>query len=254
MKKAKNKKQRTKNIKQGLKVPISEIFFSYQGEGIYVGQPQIFIRFSGCNLRCNYCDTVQSQMLNENQVFLTVGQIIEQIKQIAKKNLLISKNEIPITVSITGGEPLLYERFLKELLPKLKKLKCKIYLETNGIFYEAFKNINKWVDIVAMDIKLASDCGSDYWKEHKKFIELSNSKVFIKLVVTGNTTQEEVNKAVKLVQSINKEIPFIFQPVTPVNKCGLPQISKVNQWTNDASTKLDRVQVIAQMHKIWKIK
>lgn len=252
--KAVDKEQRTKNKVHLLKAPICEIFFSYQGEGLYVGQPQIFVRFSGCNLRCNYCDTPHSQKLSENQTYLTAEQIIKQIEQIARQNSLEVKDMLPVTVSITGGEPLLYDRFLIELLPELKKRGCTLYLETNGTLFEAFNRIQKWIDIVAADIKPASACGSNLWKEHRKFLDFAGSKAFVKLVLTEHTTSEEVFNAIDLVKSVNSDMPFIFQPATPIQGCLPAEKSKIFQWINNASKKLKRVQYVPQMHKLWGIK
>ncbi|MDD5613833.1 MAG: 7-carboxy-7-deazaguanine synthase QueE, partial [Candidatus Omnitrophica bacterium] len=77
-----------------LKAKISEIFYSVQGEGIYVGYPQIFIRFWGCNLKnCRYCDT-QSKYFKEYGI------------QDLKIEIELIKKDCH-SLSITGGEPLL---------------------------------------------------------------------------------------------------------------------------------------------------
>ncbi len=98
-------------------IKINEIFYSIQGETTYSGLPTVFVRTTGCNLRCTYCDTKYSYY--EGQ-FQTQEQILEEIK----------KHETPY-ICITGGEPLLQ----KEIFPfmtQLCDLGFKVSLETSG--------------------------------------------------------------------------------------------------------------------------
>ena len=125
-----------------MKALIKEIFSSIQGEGIYIGEPQVFVRFTGCNLNCKYCDTDFSDFGAKNYTSI---QFLEEISKY-----------IPQTVSLTGGEPLLNVPFLLEVLPQLKKTGKKIYLETNGTLFKELEKIIDYVDIVAMDIKIES--------------------------------------------------------------------------------------------------
>ncbi len=94
---------------------ISEIFSSIQGEGLYIGERQLFIRFCGCNLNCDFCDTDF-----EKKEFI---KIFDENENINKVNNPISPTELQkITeeflknphhlISLTGGEPLLYSDFL----------------------------------------------------------------------------------------------------------------------------------------------
>lgn len=93
--------------------PISEIFDSIQGEGSWLGLPVTFIRFSGCNLRCDWCDTKYSWDVTEKQ---SMESILTQIHQ--KR------------VVLTGGEPTIYS--LTTLIQALKNQKYIISIETNG--------------------------------------------------------------------------------------------------------------------------
>ena len=95
---------------------INEIFYSLQGEGFHAGTPAVFVRFSGCNLRCAFCDT-QHQ---EGQM-MSVQEIVEQVNKYPLAPLLV----------LTGGEPSLFidVAFVAELKQKTNKT---IAIETNG--------------------------------------------------------------------------------------------------------------------------
>lgn len=96
---------------------INEIFHSIQGESTYVGFPTVFVRTTGCHLRCTYCDTKYSyyegKLTEENQV-------IEKIREFGAPY-----------VCITGGEPLLQKSILP-LMSKLCDMNYKVSLETSG--------------------------------------------------------------------------------------------------------------------------
>ena len=109
---------------------IKEIFQSIQGEALYIGEKQIFIRFCGCNLSCKYCDT-DFKKDEEVKIFGLDKQLSNPVS--AEKLLEIIKNYDAKTISLTGGEPLLQTDFLREFLPLTNK---KIYLETNGTLPE----------------------------------------------------------------------------------------------------------------------
>lgn len=95
---------------------INEIFYSLQGEGFNTGTPSVFVRFSGCNLRCSFCDT-----RHETGKLTTAAEIANQIKQYPMAQLVV----------LTGGEPSLF--IDKEFVNYIKK-ECglPIAIETNG--------------------------------------------------------------------------------------------------------------------------
>ena len=89
---------------------VSEVFKSIQGEGLYQGVDQVFVRFFGCNLKCNFCDTELDYYKKK-----TTSELFNEINSFGDCHSL----------SITGGEPLLQIDFLKDLLKFLKKRKQK---------------------------------------------------------------------------------------------------------------------------------
>ena len=103
----------------------AEIFPSIQGEGLRQGNPTLFVRLTGCNLRCSFCDTRDAW--TEGKDF-TVDQVLEKIKKI--------KTRYPARwVCLTGGEPLLQD--IGELVKKLKAENFKVQVETNAIIYRS---------------------------------------------------------------------------------------------------------------------
>jgi organic radical activating enzyme len=95
---------------------INEIFYSLQGEGYYSGTPTIFVRFSGCNLRCTFCDTQ-----HQEGVMMSLQEIVDEVNKYPNAPLVV----------LTGGEPSMFidEAFVAELKQKTGK---KIAIETNG--------------------------------------------------------------------------------------------------------------------------
>lgn len=93
---------------------INEIFYSLQGEGFYTGVPSVFVRFSGCNLKCSFCDTQ-----HESGTLMSNEQILEYINQFPCNQVIL-----------TGGEPSLWiDQAFIEMLHTAGKYIC---IETNG--------------------------------------------------------------------------------------------------------------------------
>ena len=100
-----------------MSLKVNEIFYSIQGESSRAGCPSVFIRLSGCNLRCSYCDT---RYAYEDGKEMEIDQILEAVKEFDCH-----------LVEITGGEPLLQEE-TPSLISKLLDDGYTVMLETNG--------------------------------------------------------------------------------------------------------------------------
>lgn len=96
---------------------ISEIFHSLQGEGELTGVPSVFVRTSGCNLRCNWCDTPYASW-NPEGVPMRVDEIVDEVKKRPARHVVL-----------TGGEPMVANE-IRELAAALKRLHYHITIET----------------------------------------------------------------------------------------------------------------------------
>ena len=238
-----------------MKVPVTEIFFSYQGEGLFVGEPQIFLRFCGCNLFCDYCDTPAARCVKTGTYkLLSVKEIKYKIDKLYKKHKKAFDSCFKKgVVAVTGGEPLLYTDILKVLLPLLKK-KYIIYLETNGTLPGAYNKIKKYVDIVSMDVKYPSACRKHYWQEHEDFIKSAKKNVFVKAVMTNKTKYSEIKKSVDMIKKVSLNISLVLQPVSKLGTVSAPGKAKLKKWHLYCKRHLKNTFVIPQMHKVWNIK
>lgn len=93
---------------------INEIFYSLQGEGYYTGTPAVFLRMSGCNRQCSFCDTDHTAFTE-----MTADEIAEEVSRYPSRHLVI-----------TGGEPSL--QVDSDLLRAIKKHRFYVQIETNG--------------------------------------------------------------------------------------------------------------------------
>jgi len=103
-------------------VKIAEIFYSLQGEGVLLGVPSIFVRTSGCNLRCTWCDTPYTSWNPEGKE-ISVEQILPRIAGFDTKHIVI-----------TGGEPMIAPEIV-DLTLKLRESGFHITIETAGTVY-----------------------------------------------------------------------------------------------------------------------
>ncbi|MFA5392992.1 MAG: 7-carboxy-7-deazaguanine synthase QueE [Candidatus Ratteibacteria bacterium] len=226
---------------------INELFFSVQGEGVFIGYPQIFIRFAGCNLSCRYCDLPE----NLSGKKLTAPELVNRVLTVRKENGGIH------SVSLTGGEPLLQADFLTGFLPILKQKKIPVYLETNGTLPEELRKVGEYFAFIAMDLKIASATGqAALWRAHRYFLrecQHLSSQVFVKIVVTNNTDSGEINYAAKLVRTINPKTPLIIQPA--LNRNGRPEISgqKLASLFRSAFTILPTTRLIPPVHRFLRL-
>lgn len=199
-----------------------EIFSSIQGEGIYVGCRQIFLRFAGCNLKCAYCDTpgkatpsCRCEVIPGRKDFFLPNPLSSlQVAQVVEK----LNPAIHHSFSLTGGEPLLHHEFLRVLIPRLKEYLGKIYLETNGTLPQELNSVIHLIDFIAMDVKLPGVSRlPPLWEKHKEFLTIASQKqTFVKVVVDENTSLQELDRALQLIRE-GGEFPFVIQPVTLKN-------------------------------------
>ncbi|MDP3790761.1 MAG: 7-carboxy-7-deazaguanine synthase QueE [Candidatus Omnitrophota bacterium] len=219
-----------------------------QGEGIFAGSRQIFIRFKRCNMECGFCDTPNRPSGKE----YSPAQLVREVMTIDKKS------GPHHSISLTGGEPLIYAEFLRKLLPSLKEIGFKTYLETNGTLPDKLRQVIDFVDIVAMDFKLPSSTKDrSYWDEHLEFLKIASAKkVFVKAVVTPETKTADIERVVESIKKVNARIPLIIQPATPVKKVdkAVPE-DRLREFSDLALKRgVADSRVIPQIHKILGIK
>ena len=202
---------------------VTEIYKSVQGESTYIGLPCVFVRLTGCNLRCVWCDTTHAFHNGEN---LSIDQIVDQVKSYGI-NL----------VEITGGEPLLQ----KEVFPLMESLlinKFQVMLETSGSL--SIENVPVEV-IKIIDLKCpgSGEENKNYW-DNLNYLAPTDE---IKFVIADRIDYEWSWSVLKK-HGLAKKNHILFSPV--FEKLDLKELTK---WILEDNLPV-RLQV--QLHKhIW---
>ncbi len=201
---------------------VNEIFKSIQGEGIYIGTPMLFVRLTGCNLRCKWCDTKYAYTEGEE------WKLEDLLKKIEKKNME--------WVCITGGEPLIQdETYL--LVDALLRKGHKVLIETNGSV-DISKLPTEENLVVSLDIKTPSS-GMHNFNQFKNLDYLGPND-YVKFVIADETDFEY---AVKIINTRDIKTEIVFQPLWGTD------MEKLVMMVLDANL---NVRVLPQLHKmIW---
>lgn len=201
---------------------VIEIFRSLQGEGVLIGTPTVFVRFQGCNLRCEWCDTGYAR---EGGQEMSVEQILEKVEEFKTQ-----------FVCLTGGEPLLQRDSLKLMNKLLEKL-YHVTLETNGsIDLEDVPCAENM--LISMDIK----CPSSGMHEKMMFsnIELLSPADQLKFIVAD---KEDLKYAENILRQYEVKSTVVF---TPVGGLDLEPVA------NFVLSRKLNARVLPQLHKlIW---
>lgn len=171
---------------------VSEIFYSIQGEGPNLGSPAVFLRTSGCNLRCTWCDTPYALEFRQGKKMET-QKVVEQITSFTCKHLVM-----------TGGEPMIQQKGLKEVLQQLKGYFIEV--ETNGGFES---EIDEYIDQYNCSPKLKGSGNKDY-----ELKLLPNEKTWYKFVIDSESDLEETLGYIEHHRLPNKRIQLMPQGIT----------------------------------------
>ncbi|MGC9517862.1 MAG: 7-carboxy-7-deazaguanine synthase QueE [Methanomicrobiales archaeon] len=233
-----------------MKARINEIFSSIQGEGLLLGRRQVFVRFSGCNLDCNYCDTPLSRNPTLGNEY-SVDELYDSVNKLVTPDFH--------SVSLTGGEPLLQADFLRKFL---NEYDFSCLLETNGSLPSELSKISKLIEYASVDIKLPEHSSVDNWntlfeKEIKSLNILidEGANTYCKIVIFPTTKVDSVGLiASKISEEVSdtSKVPLVIQPLSPLNKW--ENIEKNLLKISENAGKYMDVLTIPQVHKILKVR
>jgi 7-carboxy-7-deazaguanine synthase len=181
-------------------LPINELFYSVQGEGRLAGVPTVFVRTSGCNLRCWFCDSYHTSW-EPTHDWLTVEEIVAEVEAY----------EGATHVVLTGGEPMIHEESVA-LLNRLGDAGYHTTVETNGTVYR-----DAHIDLASISPKLQSSTptpekdptGGGEWAERhdERRIDMDALTALVdeydsqlKFVVTGADDMPEIERLVERVR------------------------------------------------------
>jgi 7-carboxy-7-deazaguanine synthase len=133
---------------------IAEIFYSIQGEGSLVGVPSVFVRTSGCNLRCSWCDTPYTSWRPEGDDW-TIERILAAVESYPARHVVV-----------TGGEPMIAPQIV-ELTNALRARRLHITIETAGTVFAHVA-----CDLMSISPKLANSTPEGDWAERHERLRI----------------------------------------------------------------------------------
>ena len=173
-------------------LPINELFSSLQGEGKLAGVPSVFVRTSGCNLRCWFCDSYHTSW-EPTHAWMTVEEVLEEVQSYPNSEHVV----------VTGGEPMIHDE-IEPLVTGLAEADYHVTVETNGTIYRDLP-----IDLASISPKLATSTptsendpkGDGEWAERHenrridrealaKLVEAYDFQ--LKFVVTGSEDLPEI--------------------------------------------------------------
>lgn len=238
-----------------LRIRISEVFTSIEGEGIYIGTKTLFVRLAGCPLRCFYCDTPYALNISDGKYYS-----IEDAFNLIKSNL---NNKNVFKINFTGGEPLLQHLALYRLAELIKgELGLRTYLESSCFDANRFLYLLPLIDICKVEFKLsdANAVDSNHYSillsnalKCLRYAVNNDKATYIKVVVSNLSKREELEELAEMIfNEIKKEDikGFVLQPVHGINE---PRLEHMLSLYDAIYQYYEDVRIIPQVHKVMSI-
>ncbi len=254
--------------------PVLEVFASIQGEGAWVGEPQVFLRLRGCPMRCTWCDTPGSWKLSpadRARIAAARGARHEEAWASPFQAACWIAEAEPAgarTISITGGEPLLWPDFLLALAKMVGER--PLHLETAGGHPDTLARVIDAFRHVSLDLKLAADLeppvelqpgdgavaerapvDADDWRAaRRRSLELVRGRdACAKVVVRGGRPAQDYEPLFEDLLRVAPEVPLYLQPVTPMHGVVAPTADELCEVVETARDLDLGVRVVPQVHR-----
>jgi len=241
--------------------PVLEVFASYQGEGLFVGQPQTFLRLAGCPLRCRYCDTPHSWALPGEDAADTWLSPFGAMLRVAEVEHASCR-----PIAVTGGEPLLWPAFLVGL--RAVAGDRPLHLETAGHDLAALEHVLDSFDHISLDLKLPGDLlppavavfpshalpttASDWDALRARQLDLLSrceSSACVKLVVTPGTRPQDFDGLLGDLARLAPDLPLFVAPASPREGQDLGDLASLDGVVAAALEAGLEPRVLPQMHR-----
>jgi 7-carboxy-7-deazaguanine synthase len=239
---------------------VSELFVSFQGEGLHAGRRHLFVRLGGCPLRCRYCDTPESLVPVATCRVLGPDGVEERANPLGPVDLdcivgaLVAQAPPLHAIAVTGGEPLLQADFLAAWLA-LRTTTLPVLLETAGIMPARLRQVLPWVAIASLDLKCPSNTGERArWDEHEACLRAvveAGRELYVKMPVDDTTAGDEVERGARLVASIAPDAPLFLTPLTEPDSPRLAVGGAALDRFHALASRVHRdVRILPQLHKV----
>ena len=248
------------------RAPLIEVFHSVQGEGRFLGEPMAFVRVATCPLRCRYCDTPDSWTAAAD--FAVHGDAGATVRE---RNPVSAARAVelalacaarspwrvtgPVRVSITGGEPLVFPRFVREFGEALGA-RGAVHLETAAHDAHALAECLPALSHVSADWKLPETLESGDWTvQHRACVELvatdGRATLDVKIVLMRGAAQGSLVTALDALAPFKDALLLVLQPVTPSREVA-ERITpgELARCAGMAGERSFRYRVLAQLHPL----